>query len=228
MSLGESDGLSFDEDRETMHLVRRILVASLLAVASLVPSVEAKADELSDGAHALIESIADSAIVELTDPAISREKRKERMRELMHRYFNVPGIAQWVLGRHWRKATDAEREEYLKIYEDLMIETYVDRFTGYNGETVEVLSVDVRNGKDAIVATSIRRPENVEPLKVDWRVREFDGVYRVIDIMVEGVSMGQAQRSEFSSVISNNGGDLSEFLKTLRQRVETASAAGTG
>jgi len=208
-----------------MSFLRRFAVVAVIVLAASLPGGHAKANGLADGARALIENIADSAIVELTDPAVSREVRKERMRELMRSSFNVPGIARWVLGRYWRSASEAEQQEYVGIYEDLMIETYVDRFTGYKGETIEVVDVDVRDGKDALVASLINRPQTGEPLKVDWRVREFDGAYKVIDIMVEGVSMGQAQRSEFSSAISNNGGDIGEFLRSLRERVETASAA---
>ncbi|MDP6403471.1 MAG: N-acetylneuraminate synthase family protein, partial [SAR202 cluster bacterium] len=45
----------------------------------------------------------------------------------------VETIGQFVLGRYWRKATEAERREYLKLFEDLIVETYVDRFTKYTG-----------------------------------------------------------------------------------------------
>jgi phospholipid transport system substrate-binding protein len=54
---------------------------------------------------------------------------------------------------------------------------------------------------------------------VNWRVRLRDGKYKVIDVMVEGISMGQTQRSEFSSVIRKNGGKVKGLLVELRKRL---------
>lgn len=193
--------------------------------ASLMSSADDASAGLAEGARVIVEEMSADAVQKLTDPTIDRETRKQRMREMMEQYFHIEGIARWVLGRHWRKATESERAEYLDLYENLMIETYVDRFAGYQGESLTIGAVDVRDGKDAIVSTAFNRPNEDEPIAVDWRIRENDGSYKVIDIMIEGVSMGQTQRSEFASAIKNLNGDLGEFLVSLRQRIETASTA---
>ncbi|MEQ8664145.1 MAG: ABC transporter substrate-binding protein [Rhodospirillales bacterium] len=193
-----------------------------LGLGSLVTDARAG---LAEGARAIVEEMSADAVQKLTDQTIDRKARKQRMREMMNRYFNIEGIARWVLGRHWRNATDAERSEYLVLYEDLMIETYVDRFASYQGESLTIGKVDIRDGKDAIVSTVFNRPNEDSPIAVDWRVREYEGTFKVIDIMIEGVSMGQTQRSEFASAIKSVDGDLGAFLSSLRDRVETASAA---
>ena len=54
------------------------------------------------------------------------------------------------------------------------------------------------------------------PLRVIWRLRARDGGYRIADLMVEGISMGQTQRSEFASVIRLNGGTVEALLEKLR------------
>lgn len=200
------------------------LLAVVILLAGSMSARPAYAGELADDAEAFIRSMADTAIVRLTDAEITREERKVRMRELMSEYFFVPGIAQWVLGRFWRKASKEERDEYVALFEDLMVETYVDRFATYNGETLEIVKTDVRNEKDAIVTSTLIRPETTEPIQVDWRVRARGDVYKIIDIMVEGVSMGQTQRAEFASSIKNNGGDISKFLVELRERVDVAGS----
>ena len=190
-----------------------------------VNPLHAFAGELGDGAELFIRGMADTAIVRLTEPEISRDERKDRMRALMVEYFFVPGIAQWVLGRFWRKVSKEERDEYLALFEDLLVETYVDRFATYNGETLQITKTDVRDKKDAIVSSKISRPEIGQAIQVDWRVRAKGDVYKIIDIMVEGISMGQTQRSEFASAIKNNDGDFAKFLEDLRARVNAASGA---
>jgi phospholipid transport system substrate-binding protein len=57
-------------------------------------------------------------------------------------------------------------------------------------------------------------------VKVDWRLRAREGNYKIIDLMVEGLSMGQTQRSEFASVIRQNGGTVEGLLSELRKKVQ--------
>lgn len=204
-----------------------VMVVAVLAfamVASLPASHPASAASLEEEAEAFILGMAESAIIRLTDQEISRDERKDRMRLMMTEFFHVPGIAQWVMGRFWRQASSLERDEYVRLYEDLMVESYVDRFATYSGESLVIVKSDARNGKDVIVTSTLNRPLTNEPIQVDWRVRAYDGAYKVVDIMVEGVSMGQTQRSEFASAIKNNGGDISEFLSELRERVVIAGS----
>lgn len=181
------------------------------------------ADPAADAAR-FIQSMADKAIVELTDPDIDRTERKVRMRNLMRDYFFVPGIAQWVLGRFWRKASSEEQAEFMALFEDLLVETYVDRFATYSGETLEITKSDVRNGNDVIVSSNLDRPDATSQIRLDWRVRLHGDAYRIIDIMVEGVSMGQTQRAQFASAFRNNGNDMSKFLDELRERVSIADS----
>ena len=198
-----------------------------LAVAVLLPGMVSStvvggttsAADLAKEAEAFILEMSKTAIIRLTDPEISSDERKVRMRDMMTEYFHVPGIAQWVLGRFWRQASSEERDEYLALFEDLMVVSYVDRFDTYSGETLVIVKTDVRDGKDVIVSSTMTHPETNKPVQVDWRVRVRGGDYKVVDIMVEGVSMGQTQRSEFASAIKNNGGDITKFLTELRERI---------
>jgi phospholipid transport system substrate-binding protein len=65
----------------------------------------------------------------------------------------------------------------------------------------------------------LNRTDGLQPLKVNWRVRARGENFKIIDIIVEGISMGQTQRSEFASVIRQNGGDIENLLSLLRKRL---------
>jgi phospholipid transport system substrate-binding protein len=199
---------------------RRLILAAIVAgAAALGAPARGGAEEFGDAARKFIETLAQRAIADLTSKEVPRQERVRRFRALMDEYFAWRGIAQWVLGRYWPRATPRQQKEYLDLYQELMIITYVDRFTNYAGETLSVLNGEVVDGRDALVHTLLTRPHSSDPLKVEWRVRAKEGLFKIIDIMVEGVSMGQAQRSEFASAISQQGGDLDAFLKELRKRV---------
>ena len=79
-----------------------------------------------------------------------------------------------------------------------------------------------QSDKDVVVYTKIARPTSEALLMVDWRVRRRGGNFAIVDVIVEGVSMGQTQRSEFASSIRRDGG-LDGFIAELKKRVDSQS-----
>ena len=191
----------------------------LLALLAVPLGTAGLAGDKAQDAQAFISGLADQAIAALTPPGISRSERETRARVLLNDNFAVPTIGQFVLGRYWRTATPEERKEYLDLFEDLIVVTYVDRFSRYSGERLKVTGTVADNDSgDVTVFSEISRPAG-QPLEVRWRVRKYASSFKIVDVYVEGVSMGQTQRSEFSSVIRNNGGSLTALLDEMRRRV---------
>lgn len=201
---------------------RRVLLAAACAViVGLVLSARVEAtDDFATGAGKFMETLADKAVAALTGKDVARPERVRRFRVLLNENFAVTTIARWVLGRHWNGATEIQRKEYLELFEDLIVLNYVDRFTEYSGEKLTVTKTITVENKDAIVYSVINRPNHSEPLEVEWRVRLHGGGYKIVDVMVKGVSMGLTQRQEFAAVFSRNSSSMAAFLDELRQRVK--------
>ncbi|MBM3580943.1 MAG: ABC transporter substrate-binding protein, partial [Alphaproteobacteria bacterium] len=121
-------------------IARRILaLAAGFALSALLLGAPARAAaELENGARTFVESLAKQAVDSLADPKIARSERINRFRRMFNDSFAVEAIGRWILGRHWRTATEAERAEYLGLFEDLMVVSYVDRFAEYAGEALKV------------------------------------------------------------------------------------------
>ncbi len=208
---------------------RQFLVSWLASVLIAVPLVlggpgSARANEFEEGAKNFIKVMTEDAISMLTVKDISRSERAVRFRTLMNKNFAMKGIAKFVLGRHWRKANEEQKEEYLQLFEDLMVATYSDRFERYSGEKLLIKKSEVRGKKDAIVHTTMVKANNAtKPLKVAWRVRSKGETFTIIDVMVEGISMIMTQKSEFASFIKQNGGELGALLAELKKRVQDNS-----
>ncbi len=203
---------------------RDFLTFSSLVAAGLffgaAATSSAKASGGGNGAEKFISSMAAKALAALTDLKVSRRERAERFRAILNDYFAVKAIGRWVLGRHWRRATKAERREYLGLFEDLLVATYLDRFTRYSGETLAVSNSVIYGKKDIMVYSQILRANGEPPLKVEWRVRAKGDGYKIIDVIIAGISMGQTQRSEFASVIRQKGGAIKGLLEELRKRLK--------
>lgn len=205
-------------------LTRRDILAGCLTLALVLAAVPGYAASDQEEARQLIESLADKAIAALTVKEVPRAERVKRFRALLHKHFAVKTIGRWVMGRYWRKATDAERTEFMKLFENLLVSIYVDRFADYAGVTLTVTKTATKGDADIIVYTQILRPDGSPLVRVDWRVRKRKGEQKVIDVMVEGVSLGQTQRSEVASVIRKNGGKIQSLLDEMRKKFSNGNA----
>jgi len=168
------------------------------------------------GAETFVGSMAKRGIGFLSDKDLSEEGRKKEFKKLLSDSFDMGTIARFTLGRYWRTASTAQKKEYEKLFEKRILEVYSQRFDNYKGQRLEVESASPVGNSDAMVSTRIISDNGDPDIRVDWRVRYKNGRYKIIDVIVEGVSMAVTQRSDFSSVIQRGGGDISVLLEHLR------------
>jgi phospholipid transport system substrate-binding protein len=200
---------------------RRTVLGAFLAVAvaaGALASGAAVADaEVSPSEF--IAGLGERAVSALTSPDLSRGEREARFRELLDSHFDVPTIGKFVLGRYWRTATEEEKQEFLGLFEEFLVKGYARRFAEYSGETFEVRNVRQESGGESLVQSLVIRP-GAENVRVDWRVLGTDdGGFRIVDVVVEGLSMAATQRDEFASVIQSKGGKVAGLIEVLRQKV---------
>ncbi|MGD9650722.1 MAG: phospholipid-binding protein MlaC, partial [Dongiaceae bacterium] len=144
-------------------------------------------------------------------------------RVLLNEHFDVPAIGRFALGRYWRSADATKQQEYLKLFEEVIVQTYADRFGQYSGQTLKVSSTDKSDGFYT-VHSQMLQPSEGEPIFIDWRLKSAGGSYKITDVIVEGVSMSVTQRSEYSAIIERAGGDLNALLKVMRNKANSAKS----
>jgi phospholipid transport system substrate-binding protein len=201
-------------------MMRRLLLTSLLVLIATTPLAAPLPANPTDAA-AFMDQLWIRAVELLnnkTDPAI----RQARFRQLFHEDFDGTGIARFVLGRYWRSASAEEQQEFVKLFEDYVAFVYTARLANFGGETFKIRG-SRRDGDGVIVSTDVVRPGSTSPLRIDWRLVNDNGAYKINDVVVEGVSMTVTQRSEFASIVQRNGGQVSGLIALMRER--TASAA---
>ena len=174
-----------------------------------------------DAAKGFIQKLGDEAVGTIAATQNDEDARLRQFRGLLNENFDVPGIGRFVLGRYWRIATPEQRDEYLKLFEESIIRTYARRFSDYSGETVSVDKAR-RDGEDFILVDSLIQRPSGGPVAVTWRLLDQGGTFKIVDVVVEGVSMSVTQRSDFSSVIQSGGGNIEALLKVMRERLGKA------
>ena len=199
---------------------RRSLLMSATALAlGVIPRTAGAAEP--ESAKTFINSLANDAILLMARKDLPAPERTQRFRELFKRGFDVAAIGRFVLGRYWRDATEAEQAEYLRLFEDLIVATYAGRFSEYSGETLTVLEGRPDEDRFLLVTSQINRSGGNPPIRIDWRIADGQGTPKIVDVVVEGVSMSVTQRSEFASVIQRNGGKIQGLIVALRDKTKS-------
>lgn len=195
-------------------LIAMVFSALLLTSGQPVPAATP-----TEGARVLVQTLSDEATALLNQSDATPEQRVEAFRGLLRQYFASSAIGRWVLGRYWRQATDAERREYLRLFEDYIVYGYVKRFSDYSGEKLTILRAANNDKSSVTVFSEFIRPGGDKPIRVDWRVGHKGDVYRITDVMVEGTSLSQTLRSDFAATIHQGGGAIESLLVVLREKV---------
>ena len=165
-----------------------------------------------------IDALGAEAMAVLSDASMSREVRQRRFREMLARELDIPLLARFMLGRYWKKATPEAR----RAYEDAFAEYILVRYASLLGGAREIQGFEVVGAKasgtgDVLVETRIRRG-GADPITTVWRMRDRNGRFVVIDLMVEGLSMAQTQRQEFASILRANGGRVEDLTSVLKEK----------
>ncbi|MGH1456116.1 MAG: MlaC/ttg2D family ABC transporter substrate-binding protein [Alphaproteobacteria bacterium] len=191
--------------------------ASLITMGKDTSQVVLIANSIEDEAQGFISNLSEQGIGFLQNKDISQEEREKEFRKLLQNNFDMKTIGRFALGRYWKTSSKEQQNEYLDLFENMIVNVYSRRFSEYNGEALTVKSARPEGKADVLVQSSII-PANGSEVSVDWRVRKKkNGQFKVIDIMVEGVSMSLTQRSDFASVIQRGGGNIDVLLAHLRK-----------
>jgi phospholipid transport system substrate-binding protein len=196
---------------------RRVLLVPLAACLVALGGRRGRAAPSAEAAQSLIEEVSTQVLAILSDQGLSNRQKFDGLVGLLSQPIDLDLVARLILGRHWRTATDAQREAYLELFREYALANLASKLHLYQGQSFEVTDAKVVSEQDAVVTSRILNPGEA-PLQVDWRLRaRDDGRLVVIDLIVAGVSLIVTLRSEFAAVIERQGFD--GLLAELRQRI---------
>jgi phospholipid transport system substrate-binding protein len=128
-------------------------------------------------------------------------------------------IAQFVAGRFWQRATDAERGRFIAALSNHVTDLIATRFTRYTRQSFAVVGEHAEADGSTLVSTAVVEPDTAGGDRVDWRVEKTaDGDMKIIDVAVSGVSVAAAKRDEFGSILERDGGGLTALAAALEAR----------
>jgi phospholipid transport system substrate-binding protein len=176
-------------------------ITSLLLFCLLIPS------PLIAGAPTnQIQATVEKVIAVLKDPNLkSKEKREERisqLRKIIYARFDFAEMSRRSLGPHWRRRTPSEREEFIRIFTDLLERTYVRHIDSFNDEKFVYLREKLDENYAEVGTQVVTRKG--EEFSVNYKTHLVDGEWKIYDVVIENISMVNNYRSQFKRVLSKS------------------------
>jgi phospholipid transport system substrate-binding protein len=149
----------------------------------------------------------DRVIKVLEDPELKREgrevERRAAIRRLANEIFDFSETTRRSLGQHWQARTPAEREQFVRLYADLLERSYIGKIELYSGERILFVG-DTIERDQATVRTRLQTKAGTE-IPVDYRMHRVGDRWLSYDVAIEGVSMVANYRAQFNKIIQASG-----------------------
>jgi phospholipid transport system substrate-binding protein len=195
-------------------MTRRLLaIAGLLFAAAFL--VQLAPSWAAQDPRAFVYGVGTQGL-QVVGPSVPSAQRGAVFRQLFSANFDVPGIAQFALGLHWRSLDAQQQQEFIYLFGEFTAQAYAATLGQYSGARFTVGDALASNAGEVIVSSEIMRGGGVEIL-IKWYLVDRGGQYKIVDVVVDGVSQRLTERNEFASIIQRNSGRADTILAVLRQ-----------
>ncbi len=196
--------------------LRRWMTAGAMSLVLLGPAGNAAAASPAEGDPAdFVATVGQQVVQVLATQELEPDQRSRHFRDIFVHALDLDTMARRVLGRHWRVASEAQRDRYIALFRKYVVNLYAVQLGGYAGATFTVLRQQRLRDKETLVVAHLKRQYG-PPLAMNFRVRQMNDRLRIIDVTIGGISLIVTKRSEFDAVIRHEG--LPGLLRRLDEK----------
>lgn len=211
-----------------MNKLSAIPFAALLALVLTAPATaeptEANESTATAAARTTLSATVDEVLEALGEKGTDTDARIAELQEITERRFNFSRMTKLVLGRNRKKLSEAQQLEFEQEFKRHLTVTYGHHIEGFADEKVEIGASRLERNGDVTVKTKIVGGA-ADNILVDYRLREDNGTWAIIDVIIEGVSLIQNFRSQVQEIVSSKGAD--QLIAVLREK-NNDTGGGTG
>lgn len=180
----------------------------------------AVADIDKNAALKLVESVTKEGVEKIVNSNSSREEKNKVFKQLFTENLDLDFIGRYVLGRYWRTATAQQRKEFINLYKEFNVKTWSKRFDEFKGKKFVFDGTVSANNPNQVFVNTVVPMQEGNPVSVKWRVNNAGGKLKIIDIIIENVSLAQTARNEYTSFISKSPKGMDGLLENLRLKIK--------
>lgn len=196
--------------------MKSFIVAALFLFVSSGAAISSQETELKS-AKSFIEKVASDVINGIINTDKSRDTKIKELRTILTSNLDMDKISKLVLARNWNTATETQRKEFSAVFTSVNVLTWVDRFEEFKGNNIDILNAEPsqKEGQYFVNSSILFAGEKTS---IAWRVEKSSDCFKIIDIVVQGVSMLQTYRTEYNSVIANSANGIDELITLLKSK----------
>jgi phospholipid transport system substrate-binding protein len=197
---------------------RFAIVAGLTLWATLtaLPVASVRSAIAADSPPEVVRKLTDAVIVVLKKQDLSVAARATTIRDIVYGYVDFPTISRLVLARNWRDLDTIQKQHFVEEFKKYLSITYGRNVASYSNEKVQIVGDRDEGGGDWSVQTKNVSPVVGGDVLVEYRLRRSDGEWKVIDLLVERVSLVSNYRAQFQVLITNGG--IAHLFEVLREK----------
>jgi phospholipid transport system substrate-binding protein len=173
--------------------------------------------------EALVMGTVTQAIQILGDHQISREARRQRLIHLVAGHFDFADMARSSLGYHWRQLTPDQRQRFVQLFTAFIEDAYLSKLEGYSNQKIKFVDTASNGPGDSEVKTLVVQPNSDGPIRLDYRLKQERGTWKVYDVTVDGISITANYRNQFNHVINSQGFDV--LMKKMQSKQQELLAS---
>jgi phospholipid transport system substrate-binding protein len=203
-------------------LIKRLAPAAFLSVACLSPGFPGPAFG-ADEPQQVIERLNAALLDVMRNAAdLGYDGRYEELEPVLKESYDFPFMIRIAVGPAWRELEDEQRRRLTDLFTKMSIATYAARFDGSDGVRFEILDEEPAP-RDTILVRSRIVPSDDEPVELSYLLKNFDGAWRIIDVLLDArYSELARQRAEFAAVLRNGG--VPDLMATLERKIAQLTA----
>jgi phospholipid transport system substrate-binding protein len=198
------------------HTLMTMTAALLLGLTASVAAALTPTETVRSRVDQALQSLSKTA----NPGAEASERRRADIRRAADTLFDFPDMSRRALGRHWTDRTPAEREEFTRLFTDLIARTYIGKIDRYAGESIAYVGERV-DGDEASVRSQVVTAKGSQ-IPVEYRLHRANDTWSAYDVLIENVSLVGTYRSQFDRIIKAES--FADLLRRLREKGQVAEA----
>lgn len=201
---------------------RRALLLSSALLSLPVPFAWATPDPKGDP-FAYVVDLSNAVLEEIRKNPALHKADPEQVRKLVDNVLmpaaDFEMMTRMTVGPRWRQANAQQRADLMTGFKDLLVRVYSGALTTVDDHRCELRPVRNKTVRDEMIVRTLLKSQGRNDIGLDYRIyRNKEGVWRIVDVNVEGIWMVENYRSQFAPILSSDGVD--GLISALRTRSE--------
>ena len=187
---------------------------SIIALVFFITLTPGRANEVKL-AEAFIENLG-SNIIQVVNEKITVSEKQRKLRKLFQNNANTMTIARAALGSKWRTLSAVTRLDFANAFTDYLVKKYGKQFDEFRGASL-VLERSVDAGKRGVLVNTRLIMPGTSPVSIKWQVWQKTDSFKLIDIIIEDISMLTMEREEIKNRLTVQKGSIQSLINDLQK-----------